>query len=808
MISVSRNKKAFPNEALFNGMGTAARATVLPAGFVDGVGSAIIQAGGVITEKYGNPVQLQGDLFFHLRVVTDVALQLYRITGWISVGPICNADLPPTASDPATDWLAANNYKTINIKKRSDGTLGSFKYVVDPVKTGNYFLLFDDEVSDLDYTELWEEPQTFYGPLFSQVEIVTNTIGNLRDGTLYIKPTEDDNVSITWKGAYNPDAHEETLWVLDNAGNQVAEIRIYEEEREGTRTVPLKKDGVYKLVVPGYSHRNYSVTFNDTSQWLLEPAKLQFMGSLAANPRFYFKVAAGEAAIFCMKDYTRGPIDSLYGATLTRVQDDLVIQCLCSPKEWYYQHDSWALPVESGGEQWWRVDFKGLGRSAFWLDGIPNLFTDRLSWYERLDFEDNDVAAGMPTMLPATSVGFVPLVGHYMPYVAIPEYVQPTLARLNAEVANIYSFVDVMTEQPNWENVFREYMSTNMGLKRDYTILARGGRDAFLDFNNHADVQSGLDAWIKNMARINDGREHYIAAADEPNYNYPTFESFRSHYEAMGNFIRNHPDSVAAGVKIMAVASSRFDHGPNVDKSFQNKGYHWSRDIVELYPELVDAIVWHDWTIRGLLNLRQYGKTVELAYTLSNNGQRRLAIEQTNTAGGSSVSLYDQNTHFATLWWAAIFIACTRTGKLDDLMWFPIVDELSHPKGLLLTSDDEVPEYTFKPVGLFHEWLTGHLVGSTDSKVYTIEQVRLEVDLVCFSNVKAGVTRQFVMGANKSPRNYEVFLTDFTWSAPYKLEFWTPGSTAVIVIPTYNATESYLSFILPPETIFMLSKGF
>ncbi len=805
MISTSRSKKAYPREAIFDGSKTAARATIIPAGFQQGAGSCVIQEGGVIVEKYGVPMQIQGNLFFHVRLVYDTALQIYRITGFMSVGPICNRDVANSVSDPVLAWLAEKNYKTLSVKKRNGGSFGSFK--IGLVQTGSFVTLFDEQTDDLQHGALWDDPRYLWGVVFSEVQIVTNTLASMRDCNIYVRPAEDDNITISWKAAYNADAHEETLWVLDNFGNQVAEVRIYEDEKVGSRTIPLKKSNTYKVVVPGYSYRNYSLTFNDTTVYLIEPAKLQFMGSLGAEPRFYFKVLPGEVATFCMKDYTVGPIDSLYGATLTRMDDDFVIDCNCTTQPYYYMFNQWALPVEDVTQSW-RVDFKGVGRSAFWLDGIPNVFTDRLSWYIRMVVENNDVAGTMPNMIPANSIGFVPTIGHYMPYAMVYDYLRPTLARFNAECACIYSIVDVIAKYPNWEDGFRTYMSQTMGLKRDFTIQARNGRDAYLDYNLHEDVRLATDNWIKCMARINDGRDHFIAPADEPNYNYPTFESYRTAFYNWAMFIKNHPQYAASGAKIMAAASSRFDHGPNTNNSKDCKGYDWARQIIDLYPDLIDAVVWHEWTVRGLLNLRQYGKTVELAYTLSNNGARRLAIEQTNTAGGSSVSLYDNNTHFACMWWAAIFIACTRTGKLGDLMWFPIADDPTHPKGLLYESSDPTPVYTIKPIGYFHEWLTAHLVGSTDSKVYPIEQARLEVDLTCFSNVKAGVTRQFVMGVNKSERTYTVYLTDFTWAAPYKLEFWNPDTTASIVTPTYDAGGQFLTFDLPPETIFMLSKGY
>lgn len=806
-ISISRSKKAYPKESLYDGSKTAARASILGAGFASGVGSCVIQQGGVIIEKYGTAMPLVDGLFFHVRAVNDPASQGWRLTGYISVGPICNGDAPLSAGDPIPAWLAARSFFTLNVKKRNNGSFGSYK--IEPVRTGNYAMVFDAAMDEEQYLQMWDNPRTLWGVLFSEVEIITNAIRSLRDCNVYISPVEDDNLAVSWVGAYNPEAHEETLWVLDNAGNQVAELRIYEDEKDGSRTIPLKGGMVYKLVVPGYSHRNYEVACNSTTTWVMEPAKLQFMGSLSAEPRFYFKILPGEQATFCMKDYTRGPIDGLYGATMTRIDDDFVLDFSCTPKTWYYEYDSWAMPV-SDVTQSWRVDFKGRGRAGFWLDGIPNLFSDRLSAYKRPVLENNTVMAAVPSMVPANSIGFVPLMGHYMPYTVIPEYVRPTLADYRAEVACIYSIVDAIAKNAAFEDIFRRYMSETMGLKRDYTIQARNGRDAYLDYNLHQDVQLGTDYWVKCMARINDGREHFIAPADEPNYNYPTFESYRTAFFNWATFIKTHPDYAASGARIMAAASSRFDHGPNADASATRKGYLWAKQIIDLYPDLVDGVVWHEWTVRGLLNLRQYTKTVELAYTLSDNGRRRLALEQTNTAGGSSVSLYDQNTHFCSMWWAAVFIAVTRTGKLDDLMFFPIIDEIDHPKGLLFTSEygADAPAYTHKPVGLFFMWLAQHLHGCSESHVYPIEQARLEVDLVCFSNTKNGVVRQFIMGVNKSARSYAVTLDKFTWAAPYKLEFWNPNSTASEATPTYDAANQRLLFDLPAETIFILSKGY
>lgn len=789
---VNRYRSVQPVEALFSGRGRAANPSPTPPGYSSAVGSAQLPEG-----NYGKSTHILGNIYFHVRAAMGTNGQA-TLAAFLSKGPTCVNG--PADAQEVTDWLVDRKFRSVNVKKTNDGSIGTATIVTPYQVLGNYVKLFEVPMEDDKYEQWARDPKAYYGPLMSEILESPLTIGQLRDCKIYLAPTKDETIRITWAGVYTADANKETLWILDNHGRLVAQIMIREDEENGFRDIPLKANEVYQVQIPGYSFRNYQLSFSDSLQWILEPTKLQFMGFLPENSRFYFKVKANEQAYFCMKDYNRGAVEGPYGAVLTRIQDGAVMDLKLEPQTYYYQHSKFALPKETI-ETSYRLDLKGQGRAAFWLDGTDNLFTDRLSWYARPVMENGQAVME----LPASPVPFgkVPIVGHYMPYVEIPAPAKPTLAGLKAQTANIYTFADVIAEKPNWEDGFRQYMSSTMGLQRDWTILANTGRNPVIHHDTDPVIKDGVNKWIECMGRIADGKEHYISAADEPNLNYPSYEVFESHFASFAAAVRAHPKTSVAGVKIAAVASSRYDHGTTVDDSLARKGKKWAERLVEKYPQYVDAIVWHDWTVRGLLNLRQYSETVEEAWKLSNNGQRRLAIEQTNTSGGQSVSLYDQNTHFASLWWASVFINCTRTGKLDDLMWFPVADEVDHPKGLLFT--DSETTFSYKPVAKFHMFLMSFLEGTTGGKVIDFPNYSIEIDSTWFKNTKGGVERDIIFGVNKSERTYDVNYANVPGAkADWKLQVFNNAS--VVTTPAFTLSGGVVNFSCPPGGIWALTR--
>jgi len=809
-MSTTVSRVTRPNEKLFSGYGLSALATLAPAGYT-GVGAAVLMAGSTLVEKYGLPTKvdiplnLDDQLYFHFRLLRNNTTGECSATGWMSSGPVCDSNADPSLASKCLDYMTDNEFFSVQVKKRTGGTFVTALLDRAATPLGNYIKVFEEIVPSNQFTEMFNEPKTYYGPLFSENKILTTTIGLLRECDVYLKPLVDDNITVSWEGAYMPDVNEETLWLQDNKGSLLQEIKIYENQVDGSVNIPLEGGKEYKLVVPGYSYRNYSVTFERTLEWVIEPVKVHFFGSLGGEGRFYFKVLAGEAATFCMKDYNRGAIEGPYGATLTRITDDFAINLDTEIKQWFYQYDTVAIPVDGALDQVWRVDLKGKGRTAIWLDGIPNLFAESASTYWRPATVDNSITVSTPSFL--TPLGKVPKFGHYMDYTTVPVDVRPLVLDLKGQTFNSYTFWQPMSTDPHFEDVFKTEFSSVFGAERDYTIFDAGTRENLFRFDLEPKCAIALDAWIDLMYTNRAyGIEHIISATDEANLSAPDYEWFRLNFIAFAEHIRANPKSVPANIKIAAPCSSRFDHGVTSEQNGR-KGQDWATQIIAERPDLVDAVVWHDWTVHGLLNLRQYADTIEKAYALSNNGARRLCIEQTNTGGGSSVSLYQQNSQFITLWWAGIFAVATNTGHLDDLIYFLLADEVSHPKGLILTDEN----YTFfepKIVAKFQGWLGEHLKGNGIGTAYKINNPQIELELCAFTNVKASVTRKFIMGVNKSKRSYTVNLNDFNWgTSGVECRVFNPDGTNGTISPTINVGAQTCVFTLPAETVFLLSQG-
>lgn len=800
MIQTSRTKRAEPSQGIWGGGGKAEAIPRHRHGMISSFGSIRHAAQNIL---YGIPVQVDSKFYIHFLVgqVTGEVDEKPILNVWLSYGPNIDKGANPELGQEVLTWLQNKKYKTYNIKKKNSGSFIQGELKKDFIVEGNCVQIAATEIWLDHFENMMKSPGDYWGLYLSESEKVIYSITMIRDCHIHLNPLVDDFIRLEWEGIYTWESNDESLWVQDDNGFLIHQIRIPKESEKGFVDIPLNVGKSYVVTFPGYSFRNYSITMAEQIEWVIEPAKLHFVGWLPKDSRYYFTVYPGEKAYFCMKDYGRGAIISPFGAIITKVGDsDYNEQFVVEKKNYFYEYDSIALPI-SEGIQHFRVDLVGEGRAAFWLDGIPNIFSDRLSWYKRPVYNPGRSTTTWPDW--NTSVGHYPNLGHYMPYVEIPEFAYPLLTDLKSQCANIYTFANAIQGEAGIkerEKNMREYMSKNLQLERDYTILANSGRVAVVDYATDPDIPPALDFWIENIASLEDGKEHYLAAADEPNLNYPTYEEFEAHFTAFANHIRNHPLSEAGGVKIAAVASSRFDHGTTVEDSVYRLGETWCANLVEKVPHLIDAIVWHDWTVRGLLNLRQYADTVEAAYKYSDNGRRRLAIEQTNTSGGSSVSLYDQNTHFAVLWWASIFINTARTGKLDDLMWFPTFDELTHPKGLIYY--EGAPEIVWKPVAYFHAKLCGFLYGYTDKKVHPVVLPHIEMDCVGISN-EGG---ELFLAVNKGARNHTLTLQNFDWQIE-DITIEVLNNKGVVLTPQYTV-DTALHIIIPPEGVLFVYRGF
>ena len=137
------------------------------------------------------------------------------------------------------------------------------------------------------------------------------------------------------------------------------------------------------------------------------------------------------------------------------------------------------------------------------------------------------------------------------------------------------------------------------------------------------------------------------------------------------------------------------------DDAYRRRGIDWAARLLKQHAEDIDAIAWHEWMVRNLYATGLYSDTIRAAADLvgyDDKGRplKVLLIDQTNISSGNSVSPYEQNTHFAALWWASVIIQSSSDGLLSMLNWFHVVDEADHQKGFFFLRNDRLqakPDY-------------------------------------------------------------------------------------------------------------------
>lgn len=435
-----------------------------------------------------------------------------------------------------------------------------------------------------------------------------------------------------------------------------------------------------------------------------------------------------------------------------RVGDGQSLALALKPYRAYWQFDQVALPV-SKQEQVWRLRLQGSGKAAFWLDGTANLFAQNP---QQLKAVQEDIGQTHLTLHDQV-LGRTPDLGIALPYVMPPAASHAALDALKPTAASYYSFVDVTAKNPQFEDAFRQVYQDRFGIKQDITLLAGSQRQA--DLRADAQSNSGLDAWLASTRKLVDNSRgkgtHYIGFADEPNLNYSSYGQYQAIFASMARQVRSDPANAKAGVRIAMPASSRLVNGPFADNAADKRGIDWARRLLAESGDQVDALAWHEWMIRDLLATRVYRDSVRRAAELVGldaKGQPRkaLLLDQTNMSSGSSLSPYDQETHYASLWWASVVINASQDGLLTMLNWFQAADEPQYPKGMLRVSNDE-QHFELKPVGLAQQFIAQHWL----HQVLSLENDAFEVDVLAM----AGDEQRGLLGVNKGTRLQRVDLS-------------------------------------------------
>jgi hypothetical protein len=611
---------------------------------------------------------------------------------------------------------------------------------------------------------------------------------DIRDGSLYLQTDRPDTLTIRWVPAWQADANEEHLYLLDGNGNLKGERLIAASETRGKQSWPLAPSAAsYRLEIPGYSFRRYTIEHDEHTVALFAPAKVHFSAETRGGDELYFKVAPGEHAVLAGKFH--GGINALQAQ---RVGDNKQLSLALKPYRAYWQFDQVALPVTSD-EQVWRLRLQGSGKVAFWLDGTANLFAQNPQQLKPLREDDGQTRL----TLHQEMLGPTPNLGIYLPYVLPPQSSFAALDALKPQAGTYYSFVDVTAQNPHHEDAFRQLYLNRFGITQDLTLLAGSQRQADL----RADTQSnaGLDAWLAATRALGGTGTHYIAFADEPNLNYPSYADYQAIFNSMARQVRSDPANAKAGVRIAMPATSRFVNGPFADNAVDKRGIDWARRLLAESGEQIDALAWHEWMIRDLLATRVYRDSVRRAADLvgldaKGRPRKALLLDQTNLSSGSSLSPYDQETHFASLWWTSVVINSAQDGLLEMLNWFQAADEPTYPKGMVRVLGGD--RFELKPVGLAQQFIQQHWL----KNVMRLDNDAFEVDVLAMATER----QRSLLGVNKGVRLQRVDLAGATCPL-VKGALVYFGADSRSRSAQFNCHDGRVSFDLPGETLFALS---
>ncbi|MGC5698729.1 hypothetical protein J4P02_00840 [Pseudomonas sp. NFXW11] len=613
--------------------------------------------------------------------------------------------------------------------------------------------------------------------------------GDIRDGSLYLQAAADDRLHLRWSPAWQSDANHEQLYLLRPDGQLLQQLEIRADQPYGEREIALPAAaGDYRLQVPGYSFRNFKVGHDSATQAQFEPAKVHFSADVPSGVELYFKVAAGEHAVLAGKYH--GGVSLLQAV---RLSDNTQVRLKLQPYSEYRQFDQAPLPVAAQDEVW-RLSLGGSGKVGFWLDGTANLFAQDLRQLHPLQWTPGRVALQLQPQMPGPS----PRLGIALPYAEPPPQTFELLRALAPRAANFYSFVDVIRQEPARELGFRRLYREQFGIDRDITLLAGTGRRAVLQ----ADSQSldGLDAWLAHSVQLGHQGLHYLAFADEPNLNYPSYGAFAEYFTRMLARTQAHPEARAAGVRIAMPVSSRLLDGPFRTGAGQRRGIDWARQLLAEHGADIDALAWHEWMVRDLLATRRYRDSVRAAAELvgldaQGRPRKALLLSQTNISSGPDLSPYQQDSHYAALWWMSVVINASQDGLLDMLNWFQAADEPEYPKGMLAQQDAQ--HFSLKPVALAQQFIQRHWLG----QVQTLDNPAFELDALALGDGP----RHALLGVSKTPRAQDIELAGAQALCQSNPRLELLGADGHSRDASLRCSDDRAQFHVPGETLFALT---
>lgn len=575
--------------------------------------------------------------------------------------------------------------------------------------------------------------------------LLAETWPSLRDGVVHIRHTAETPSSflVKWDDAWISESQEDHAFLLGPKGELLEKIELTALNTPGKLGFQIEGKGDYRFEVTGASFRNVSIGTQGPTPMVFEPVKIHKSISLPRSGHFYFKAPANTPFTFNAKfhdgvtDFSVRPVDATEAYTLKLVEHTL-----------HWQFDKLEIPA-SLEPVIYEVSWSGRGKASFWLDGIDNLFSLRPE-----DWFVPEYSAGNANIIVTDSVmGTSPAIGAALPYVDPPAFTWPVIESWQLGAANYYLFADTLAQKPDADIAFLTRYEQQFNIESSNSILADTGRNAVLEPT--PELKNLITHYLKQRQVQGLLKSNYFAFADEPNLNYPDYETFEHYVSELITAIEQHPDPDVAKTHIAVPQSSRFLHGPTRTQADRRKGIDWADKLLGKMGASIDAISWHEWLVRDLIDTPRYRKAVEQAAALverhakTNGHQQKLIIGQTNISSGSSLSPYEQDTFFAALWWTSVVIQSSLPGKLDQIMWFKAADDEIYKKGLISLSD---ASYSEKPVSKAMQFINKNVC----PLVVKLENNRPELDLLV--TLSDDRKKASILGVNKSKRTYSLGL--------------------------------------------------
>lgn len=632
---------------------------------------------------------------------------------------------------------------------------------------------------------------------------------DMRDATIYIRPRgAHDVLELSWKPAWVAEAHRETIYYQTGAGDLIERIAIPFESTSGSISLPCNKDnGESRLEIPGYSYRYYTIRSPDDAATVFEPVKTHFSMRAADNRTFHFTVPPKRAFSVCAKYH-----DGVRAISVTDPDGrERRLSLTEFPGEDYPRFNRLALSGGDGAGVW-SLKTIGAGKIAFWLDGIPNFFSLRPEDLFIPKLQDGAVKIAVA---PETK-GRFPLLGATQEFAPLPKKAYDLIGSMAMTGANHYAFQDALTEpdgsissrDAKWLGVYEH----SLGLGESLRLFGPNRKrfpDGAIPLWAAPQYARFINEYLRQHREIDNVSTKWLAFFDEPNSRFASLNEYKASFRSIAKGIREDPNFAIDPVKIVAPESAGLFNGPTKSDSSRRVGAEWLESLLMEDWDLFDAISWHEWMKRDLLGTEWYEESVKDAYSLmlrhkpTGAAEKEIIIGQTNISSGTAISVYEQDTFFAALWWTSVVIQAGQTGKVRMINWLPCIDDPRYKKGLIA---EENGQWLLKPAGHAMKFINEHIL----PEVITCNDNSIELD--CIATTNAARNKIMLLLVNKLPRKQKA---EFTIQLPpHMIDKETTGQIAILdknlspqTIELATAPPgSRIEFIsdLPAESIFAL----